>query len=316
MNLRGRIFAGDLVRALSQAGDPAGANWPAIARMLGFRFELPSETGGAPEPVEVPAVPRAPEPPLVRRSKQPPAPLAEGDIGEMLEFELQRSTAPPEAIPSIAPAPQQPKAATPVPLSPLFNTVWERGVLLEAAGTLRAEGEIAIVEALQLIARGEGWRELPVEKIQSVSKGCQVLVDAGLGMQPFASDTRQIVRSLRRTVGAKHVRVLTFVDCPTGGVLSDIYKDDVYRPPDNGATVVAISDLCAGGPRAAIRDAEPEAWLSVAKQVRDAASAFIVLNPYPPDRWPTSLVGRIPIVHWHRATRSADVRKARRRFRS
>jgi hypothetical protein len=134
-------------------------------------------------------------------------------------------------------------------------------------------------------------------------------------MQPFASDTRQLVRSLRRAIGAEHVWVLTFADCPSRGVLSELYKDEPYRPPDNGATVVAISDLCCGGPRAAIREAEPEAWLPIAKMVRDAAASFIVFNPYPPDRWPSSLVNSIPIVHWHGATRSADVRRTRRRFR-
>lgn len=73
----------------------------------------------------------------------------------------------------------------------MFNALWERGVLLEAAGTPRPEGELAIVEAVQLIARGEVWRDLPFEMVQSVSKGCQILVDTGLGMQPFAGDARQ-----------------------------------------------------------------------------------------------------------------------------
>lgn len=125
-----------------------------------------------------------------------------------------------------------------------------------------------------------------------------------------------MVRSFRGGVGSENVRVLTFVDCPTRGVLSETYKDEAYRAPENGATVVAITDLCSGGPRAAIREAEPQAWLDIAKRVRDAAASFIVLNPYPPDRWPASLAHRVAIVHWHAATRSADVRRTRRRFRS
>lgn len=316
MNLAGRIFAGDLVRALSQVGDRGGANWLAIAAMVGFRFELPSESktrreGAQLEATQLP-VEAAAAPPVAGQVAQP----LSGDIGELLEFEMERSTAPPESIPPAASSPPQPEVVSPLRLSPLFHALWERGVLLETAGTPQPEGEVAILEAVQLIATGQAWRELPFEKIQSVSKGCQILVDTGLGMQPFAADTRQLVRSIRRAVGAEHVRVLTFVDCPSRGVLSETYNDERYRPPDNGATVVAISDLCFGGPRSAIRDAEPEDWLHVAKLVRDAASSLIVLNPYPPDRWPVLLATRIPIVHWHRTTRSSDVRRTRRRFRT
>ena len=149
-----------------------------------------------------------------------------------------------------------------------------------------------------------------------MSKGCQILIDVGIGMQPFVGDTRQMVRAMRKVVGAEHVRVLTFVDCPSRGVLSEAYKDEAYRAPDNGAIVVAVSDLCGGGPHAAIREAEPESWLVVVRQVRDAGSTLVVLNPYPPDRWPARLAGRIPIIYWDRATRASDVRRTRRRFRS
>ena len=37
-----------------------------------------------------------------------------------------------------------------------------------------------------MIAGGEGWRDLPFDKNQSVTRGCRILVDAGPGMQLFA----------------------------------------------------------------------------------------------------------------------------------
>jgi hypothetical protein len=316
MSLPARIFAGDLARALSAAGDAEGANWPAIAAMLGFHFEAGRDPDADRRPAEPSIAYRPAEPVSGPAAADTAAAAAEGEMGDLLDFEMEQFTAPPEPIPADAPSLPQSEAARPLAASPLFNALWERGVLLEAAGTPRREGELAIIEAVELIARGEGWRDLPFEKIQSVAKGCQILVDTGLGMQPFAGDTRQVVRSFRHAVGAEHIRVLTFVDCPTRGVLSETYRDETYRAPDSGATVVAITDLCSGGPRAAIREAQPEAWLAIAKRVRDAAASFIVLNPYPPDRWPASLADRMPIVHWHVATRSADVRRTRRRFRS
>jgi hypothetical protein len=319
MSLGGCIFAGDLARALVGAGDSGGANWPSIARMLGFRLEAGREEPRGREAValEQRSLPSIGE---TQRSPEPPGsppPARSGEMGALLDFEIERSTAPPESIPP-APPPvsEEPADAKPIGLAPLFNGLWERGVLLEAAGMPRPEGELAIVEAVRLAATGEGWRDLPMEKIQSVSKGCQMLVDAGIGMQPFIADTRQMVRSMSKVVGARHVSVQTFVDCPSRGVLLQAYQDEAYRAPDNGAMVVALSDLCAGGPRAAIREAGPEEWLPVAKFIRDAGSMLVVLNPYPPDRWPARLAGRFPIIYWHASTRLADVRKTRRRFRS
>jgi hypothetical protein len=317
MTIPGSIFSGDLVRALVHVGDSSGENWPAIAAMLGFRLNAGTcehrETGG--QSYEAPVLPSISEEKVLRKAQDSPV-LPGLDMGAMLEFEIERSMAPPENIPSEVPGVDEPKFSRPLALSPLFHGLWERGVLLALAGTPRPEGQLAIVEAVQLIARCEVWRDLPLEKIQSASKGCQVLVDTGIGMRPFVADTRQLVQSLRMVVGAEHVRVLTYVDCPSRGVLTQAYQDETYRAPDNGATVVAVSDLCGGGPRAAIREAEPGEWLAVAKLVRDAGSPFVVLNPYPPDRWPERLAESIPVVHWHVTTRAADVRRTRRQSRS
>jgi hypothetical protein len=113
-------------------------------------------------------------------------------------------------------------------------------------------------------------------------------------------------------VGAEHTRVLTFVDCPTDGVLDEQYNDEAYEPPENGAIVLALSDLCAGGPASAIRRATPRDWLRVARMVRDAGSVLVVLDPYPRASWPAAVVARVPIVWWDRRTRATDVRFARR----
>ena len=149
-----------------------------------------------------------------------------------------------------------------------------------------AQGEIDIVEAVNLIAGGAPLLEIPALKIRSVSKGCQVLIDFGVGMRPFAADTHRLVTSIRKAVGTDHTHVFTFIDCPTTGVMNEKYGDASYAPPDNGAVVLALTDLCAGGPRGAIREAAAEDWLTVARAIRDAGSALVVLNPYPRDRWP------------------------------
>jgi hypothetical protein len=200
-------------------------------------------------------------------------------------------------------------------LQPLLDPLWQRGVLTEAVGRRLAEGDIDVLALVEALAKGRPLAEAPREKIQSVSKGCQLLIDNGPGMRPFGSDSRQLAGSVRRAVGAEHTRVLTFVDCPTSGVLNETYDDEPYTPPDNGAIVLAVSDLCSGGPPSAIRRAAPRDWLAVARMVRDAASTLVVLNPYPRELWPAAIASRVPVIYWDRGTRAADVRRARRRSR-
>jgi hypothetical protein len=64
----------------------------------------------------------------------------------------------------------------------------------------------------------------------------------------------------------------------------------------------------------AMREAEAEDWLTVAKRVRDAGSDLLILNPYLPDRWPARVKDRVAVVHWDTSTRAADVRQTRRRI--
>jgi len=311
MNAGTRVFLGDLVRALQRTGDPRGENWSAIAAMLRFEFGVVRTV-----------IPVPPQPPEIKRqqdlrgeprrpSAETSAPSTTEDIGELMEFDLERSTSPPEALVLDSVAPQRP-ASAPSP-RPLLDPLWQRGILIESAGTLEAAGDVAILEAVDLFARGAPLLDLPSLKIRGVSKGCQVLVDGGLGMQPFTNDTRQIVGAIRKAVGSEHTRVLTFIDCPTTGVMTETFGDMHYTPPDNGAMVLALTDICSGGPRSAIREAEPEDWLTVAKRIRDAGSDLLILNPYPPDRWPAQVRDRVAVLHWDTSTKAVDVRQTRRR---
>lgn len=313
MMASGRIFLGDLARALTAVGS-AGVNWEQIASTLGFTRSV-EESKDAVRPAAAITPPQSPAATAAKAAETPPSEPVSADIGEVVEFELDRQTAPPSPLPpSISPPPEQSRAAA-LYLQPLLDPLWERGILIEAGGRPLAEGDIDVLAVVEAIARGKPLAEAPREMVQSVSKGCQVLIDNSAGMRPFASDSYELVSALRRAVGAEHTRVLTFVDCPTRGVLNETYDDEPYKPPDNGALVLAVSDLCAGGPGSAIRLAVPRDWLRVARMVRDAGSMLIVLNPYPREFWPTIVSSRVPVVYWDRRTRAADVRRARRRKR-
>jgi hypothetical protein len=311
MNVGTRVFLGDLVRALKHTGDSQGENWGAIAAMLGFQFgetRVPAPAVTLQQEMDrQPAGPGARQQPHAETT----SPSTSDDIGELVEFDLERSTSPPETLVLDSVALESP--ASPVPPRTLLDPLWQRGILIESAGALDATGDVSILEAVDLFARGAPLLNLPALKMRGISKGCQVLVDAGLGMQPFANDTGQLVRAIRKAVGFEHTRVLTFIDSPTTGVMTESFGDMHYTPPDNGAMVLALTDICCGGPRSAIREAVPEDWLTVAKRIRDAGSDLLILNPYPPDRWPAQVKDRIAVVHWDISTRAVDVRQIRRR---
>jgi hypothetical protein len=317
MSSTNRVFLGDLVVALKHTGAPEGENWPQIFSLLGFGRAADT----APVALDVSPAITAPriDQTIERRSTDGNgSPAGNGDnqdIGKLIEFDVERNTAPAPSLPQApAPAPE-PQRVMPPLLQPLLDPLWQRGILIEAVGIPLAEGGVAVLEAVELIARGKPLCDVPREKVQSVSKGCQVLIDTGAGMRPFARDTRQLVGAVRNAVGANHTRVLTFVDSPLRGVLTETYDDEAYSPPGNGALVLAVSDLCRGGPGSAIRQSEPADWLKVARIIRDAGSMLVVLNPYPRERWPAQVTEKVPVVYWDRSTRTADVRRTRRRTR-
>jgi hypothetical protein len=229
-----------------------------------------------------------------------------------VKFESSLTTAPPEKIPQqVAKQTKLPSGQNPT-IPSLFAPPWERGILFEAVNTPVHEGDIDVAATVELIARACPLQEPPREMNPSVSKGCQLLIDTGIGMRPFGEDALQLTSAIRHAVGGSHTSVFTFVDCPSNGVLNEKYESSTYTPPANGAVVLVVSDLCRGGPRGAIREADPADWLVVAKRIRDAGSSLVVLNPYPPDRWPNVIVERIPVLYWDRTTQTSAVRRARR----
>jgi hypothetical protein len=310
-----RIFLGDLARALARTGSPDGGNWNEIAALLGFTREAPRELSVEPPQVPPPERRAAASAPQSAAPAVRPAEPASDDIGEPVDFDLDRRPADPMPLPQAAAPAVERRRLAPLFLKPLLDPLWERGVLIEAVGTRLAEGSIDVPAAVEAIARGTPLTRPPREIVQSVAKGCQVLLDTGVGMRPFGRDARQVVRAVRRAVGAAHTRVFTFVDCPTRGVLNETYNDEPYTPPNNGAAVLAVTDLCSGGPSSAIRQASQRDWLRIERMIRGAGSTLVILNPYPADSWPAILSTRLPILYWHRGTRAADVRRARRRTR-
>src|SRR5262245_58484805 len=309
-----RIFVGDLVRALSDLGEPGGKNWQDIAKLLGMTW---IETRGVePQTAKSPAeqvTAQKTRAAVIESSVESTQELpADDDIGQLIDFEFAHTTADAEEIPESGASQPESSAKAMSTIQPLLDPLWERGILVEAVSTPVRQGDIDIIETVAMIARGRSLQDAPRQVIPSVSKGCHVLIDTGVGMQPFTEDTFQLVTAVRRTVGFAHTSVFTFMDCPTTGVLTETYEDSAYMPPENGCVVLALTDLCRAGPIGAVPEADLSDWLLVARRIRVTGSSLVVLNPYPPDRWPSELRRRIPILYWDRSTRTAAVRRIRR----
>ena len=99
MNAGGRVFLGDLVRALSKTGDTGRTNWTAVAALLGFEFAEPRAE--VPKPAVrggdgMSSTGRVTAAGATTESEADAA--GEWEIGELLEFDLARSTSPAQAI--------------------------------------------------------------------------------------------------------------------------------------------------------------------------------------------------------------------------
>jgi hypothetical protein len=307
------VFLGDLARALQATGGADRQNWARIAALLGFSLsagerQLPNK-GKMEAPKQAPVQTVA----TVTATATIESGTNLTDVGNLIEFDLERSVSPQETIVIEETLPQSTTVTFTSMPPPLFDPIQERGILVEAASTTSAEGEVDLLAAVELFARQLPLQDLPRMKISSVSRGCQVLIDSGVGMQPFASDVQRLLSSINSAIGREHTTVLTFVDCPATGVMDRDFREGHYQPPANGAVVIAISDLYSGGPRGAIREAEPEDWVSVQKAVRAAGTTLLVFTPYPPERWLAGLLQQMAIVYWDTRTKVFDVRYTRRR---
>jgi len=315
MTIDRQIFLGDLVRALDWIGSKKQDHQSQIGDLLGFEFiDIPATPQKLDKNKELSKAQKPEEPPEPKKglAAEDKAPPRDSSI-EIIDYKLTHKKAPPASIkslPKVSPWPRYTQRPL-IPLPPLFNALSERGILIELLGVQRPEGDVAIMEVVDLLARGEPLQKLPREAIQTLSQGCHVLVDFSLGMQPFRRDTEQLIASIHKVVGEEHTQVFTFVDSPLNGVLTTDLVDIEYEPPKNGASVLAITDLGAVSLPGILPEARAQDWFKLASMVHNANCAFAILNPYIRKRWLPQLAGRLPIVLWDRQIKASDARQSR-----
>ncbi|MGH3913430.1 MAG: hypothetical protein ACRDTC_08470 [Pseudonocardiaceae bacterium] len=287
------IWLGDAARALrilEVPPDPAGdATGAAVLSVLGLGLEVPE--AGVPEPGELPGPP-APAPGYPTGSPvQPPPSIASNPAPQphfVRELEPEPDTGPwPNPWASVAPLTRSTGPPPRLTLPALLPLPAARHILPAAVATSRSGWCLDAPAAVAALARGQILRTLPYRPMRTPRRGVQVLIDQGVGLEPFRHDVRQLVALLRSVVGASLVKVVPFVDLPESASASVIGRVP-YRPPDPGTPVLAVTDLGISGRVPVAASAVHRAWRGLADLLRDRDSPLIALVPYPSQRWPAS----------------------------
>jgi hypothetical protein len=238
----------------------------------------PSE--GVPVSIEVRRLPdlATPRPPRVGRS-----------IGEILG-----SPPPPEAISTLLPA----------------HT--ERAVLWTLAGTPLCRGDLDEGAAVAALSRGRVLSGLPRRPVHTTSRGLQLMLDGGPGMDPYRTDVRQLAARLADLMPADLLREYWYVDDPSGphGVTgAGELVGRRYALPPTGTPILVVTAFGRRGPSVPFAKSVLASWRRLVASARRAGNPLTFLSPTPDDIAPGRL-GPAPVLGWSPATSVRTVLRA------
>ncbi|WP_105971620.1 hypothetical protein [Streptomyces geranii] len=309
--MRPQIWAADVVRALKVARTEREREQ--VLEMLGL-------AGGVPRTVDVPPPvrPPAPERPAEAVREEPDArPADERTPGPDDEDRNEAADVTAE-LPLLRPArvestgvprdPVEPLARptaerVPLPHLPLLVPRWTSAILRAMLSLQVREGPVDIPALIDTLAHGRPVARLPRRPVPTLRYGVQVLVDRGVGMQPFRRDQDQLVGQIRTVVGSGLVEVGYFSDLPQHGTGPGArWTRTAYTPPEAGRRILLLSDLGLGGPPDNPHRALRTDWEEFVGLVTRAGCSVVALSPYPPERWPGWMTRLLPLVSWDRTT--------------
>ncbi|HEX8704270.1 MAG TPA: hypothetical protein VF815_35895 [Myxococcaceae bacterium] len=315
MTAHGQVYLADLLDILHALSSPG----PEVVERLLPMLHLGKHKGPRDTPRQQ-VTPRAAERPLPPSPPPPPPPAppaspttaSQNLVGTRLIRLRRGSSGQPPAWSRMGAklAPEEPSA--PIPVPPLIEPRKRTPILAAALATHVPEGRPLIEPMIQAISRALLLTELPRRSRPTLRRGVQVLVDVGEGLIPFDADVRTLVEGVRRSVGQARTEVLSFTGSPLRGVGTDVSVDgQPWRPPMQGTPLLILTDLGLGGPATSFHRAYAAEWARFAESAHHAQCPPVVLVPYPPERWPRTLRGRLTLLHWDRGTTAGAVRHRR-----
>lgn len=179
-----------------------------------------------------------------------------------------------------------------------------RTLLLEMAGTRENAGALDVARLVHQVALGRTVNRLPRRSIRRLPGRIILLLDEGPGMDPFAADQLALAAALRKVAGSERVLAYCFTESIADGLRDPLGEGNATLRPGPDDTLVVVSDL-------GIARQYPAARMSELAQFATSGRRLVILNPFPPERWPAITPGGPVMLHWHEALRVGDVRRAR-----
>ncbi len=316
MNARPQIWLGDVARCLATLQPRDDDTRATLLRMLGFQLRVSEPRRARPDEPQTSATTPSPDGTADGGGAGSAATSAELGRLPLLERGTPRTRRRPlpwttaEALPPVSDQHLYGR----LPHEPLLEPRWSRELLYAALAIEVADGPLDAVAAVEAVARGELLDVLPQLTRWSLSRGVQLLLDDGAGMEPFRQDAREVAQALRCLVGRSAVKELRFEASPALGVADTVFTPSrPYVPPEPTTPVVVVSDLGMSPGDDRPREG---AWLELAQRLAQRGSPLIAFVPYGSSRWPARLARALILIHWDRVTTVSAVKTLRQAHRN
>jgi hypothetical protein len=286
----------------------------ATRRRIGQHFGIMLMQQAGAQPAKAPPDTARPAP-LRRSFAEALAPVPRRERPKPLPTHSERLDAQRNAPPAWLGARTLPLAAAAAPLPPgagarspadalcLLPGASRRTLLLEMTGTREADGALDVARLVQAVAMGRNIARLPRRAVRRLPPRIILLLDEGPGMEPFAADQLALATALRKVAGSDRVQTLCFTGSIADGLRDPLTDSAATLRPGPTDALVVTSDvgIARQYPAARLED-----FAGLARQGRKV----VILNPFPPQRWPPAQAGGPVLLHWHEGLRIGEVRRA------
>jgi hypothetical protein len=200
------------------------------------------------------------------------------------------------------------RAPTILPYCPLFAPQECRAIISQSLAAKTHSTVLDLDEIVRLVSQARPINRLPLLPLYTLSRGVQLLIDLGPGMEPFAVDRARITQDIRELAG--NVEWLRFHDSPLNGVLiEDAFQARPYLFPESGVPILVVSDLGMNRWSPRIAPGAIEKWIGFAKRAAERDCPLIALVPLDRADWVPALERRIRMILWDRETSARSVRQ-------
>jgi formylglycine-generating enzyme required for sulfatase activity len=182
---------------------------------------------------------------------------------------------------------------------PAFSSLTSGAAVLtrlrRVAAFSRTSGEPDVERIVEQLSRGRFLEVLPRRSRQSWGQSIQIIVDRHRRLAPYWTDQDETVWSLSRVYPRDGFQVAVLREAASDPCLCWSRRDDDYKLPEPGTTVVVLGDLgCLDGDEVRAR----ELWIERGRRYREHGNRPVALVPCDPSSVPEELTRAWTIIPW------------------